>query len=481
MGGPLQVNCRLSHDCKPGETRSGGRLTASVDHRSMASDQHLPVRPAREPARHDATRIVALRHAQRGRPRPEPANRLLRILAGAVVVIGVGAGFLVFMAIVSLSAAIGVLSVDLPDPSRLESLTFAQPTVVYDRTGTVELGRFQREERRVVAFDEVPRLVLDATTTAEDRTFWNNSGFDVPAIISAAAEGASGDPRTRRVDDHPAARPRPAAAGLGHQPGSDRYLRKAKELIQAMRLSETFPGEVGKERIITAYLNEIFYGHGAYGIAAAASIYFGVHDLAKLTPAQAALLAGLPKSPIDPRSVPRRQARQERPAGRADSDAPSVVRRDWILHGLADGGARWTSLTPSELRRPSTSRSSSPATSPTRSRRRISRGRSAASSSRSSATPKRSRPAATRSSRRSTGGPSRWPRSGWPPARSPRTCRSRAGDGLLKSLKIAEGRPRLGPRPARQGPPRRRPGRARLQDRRRPRLRRQRRLRPRLA
>ena len=84
--------------------------------------------------------------------------------------------------------------------------------------------------------------------------------------------------------------------------GADRYMRKAKELIQAMRVSETFPGEEGKDRIITAYLNEIFYGHGAYGIAAAALIYFGVSDLAELTPAQAALLAGLPKSPstLDP-------------------------------------------------------------------------------------------------------------------------------------------------------------------------------------
>ena len=47
-------------------------------------------------------------------------------------------------------------------------------------------------------------------------------------------------------------------------------MRKAKELIQSMRLSDAFPGEAGKDQIITAYLNEIFYGHGAYGIAAAA-------------------------------------------------------------------------------------------------------------------------------------------------------------------------------------------------------------------
>ena len=53
-------------------------------------------------------------------------------------------------------------------------------------------------------------------------------------------------------------------------PGADVYMRKAKELIQAARLTQAFPGEAGKQQIITAYLNEIFYGHEAYGIAAAA-------------------------------------------------------------------------------------------------------------------------------------------------------------------------------------------------------------------
>ena len=69
-----------------------------------------------------------------------------------------------------------------------------------------------------------------------------------------------------------------------------------------MHVTEAFPGEPGKEQIITAYLNEIFYGHGAYGVAAAAQAYFGVSDLAKLTPARRHSSAGLPKSPttLDP-------------------------------------------------------------------------------------------------------------------------------------------------------------------------------------
>jgi membrane peptidoglycan carboxypeptidase len=115
-----------------------------------------------------------------------------------------------------------------------------------------------------------------------------------------------------------------------------------------MRLSDAFPGERGKEQVVTAYLNEIFYGHGAYGIAAAASIYFGVSDLADLTPAQAALLAGLPKSPstLDPFrfAVADKDGRLVVPPGSAP-----IVRRDWILQGLA-AGARWTTLSPAALR-----------------------------------------------------------------------------------------------------------------------------------
>ena len=239
-------------------------------------------------------------------------------------------------------SAFGVMSAGLPDPKALGDLGFAQATVLYDRTGKVELGRFEDQKRRVVAFDDVPRLVLDATTAAEDRSFWDNAGVDVPALISAVAENASGTSergastitqqlvRARLLPDDVTA------------PGSDRYVRKVKEIIQSLRLSDTFPGEAGKERIVTAYLNEIFYGHGAYGIAAAADIYFGVQDLAKLTPAQAALLAALPKSPttLDPYRFAEPDAK-----GRlvVTPGSPPIQRRDWVLDGLATSG-RWTQL-----------------------------------------------------------------------------------------------------------------------------------------
>ncbi len=212
-----------------------------------------------------------------------------------------------------------------------------------------------------------------------------------------------------------------------------------------MRLSETFPGEEGKERIITAYLNEIFYGHGAYGVAAAAQIYFGVSDLAELTPAQAALLAGAAQVALDPRSVPLRRVKDdEGPAGRAGR----TLRRSSAATGSSTGsaeGARWTKLTQTELaaalrragrprRRPGADLQGGPfhLAGPPPARRR------------SSATPRRSRPAATGSSRRSTWKAQdlaeKWLTAG---AIVPNVSR-KTGDALLKSLKIPQGRPRRG-------------------------------------
>ena len=74
----------------------------------------------------------------------------------------------------------------LPDPTDLSTLEFAQPTIVYDRTGTTLLARFECENRESVSFDDLPRHVVNATIAAEDRTFWTNDGIDYQAVARAA-------------------------------------------------------------------------------------------------------------------------------------------------------------------------------------------------------------------------------------------------------------------------------------------------------
>ncbi|MDQ2964589.1 MAG: penicillin-binding protein, partial [Chloroflexota bacterium] len=316
------------------DTRRQGRYRTAASARTRAVSAHSPAQgrlpyPVRRHRQGGGSRVLAI---------------LLTLLLMAILVVGGAVGLFSVAAI----AAVGALSTDLPDPSALRSLTFSQPTILYDRTGEVELARFQREQRRVVAFDEVPRLVLDATTSAEDRTFWENDGFDAAAILSAMAENARGESErgaSTITQQLVRARLLPVAYT---GPGADRYMRKAKEIIQSARLTEAFPGEAGKQQIMTAYLNEIFYGHDAYGIAAAARIYFGLTDLTKLTPAQAALLAALPKSPTT--LDPYRFAKPDEDGQLiVPSSAAPVVRRDWILRNLSS--SRSTRLSESQLKR----------------------------------------------------------------------------------------------------------------------------------
>ena len=280
--------------------------------------------------------------ARSSRGRGSLALPILGVLAASTV------GVVALAALVGVSS-LGVMSAGLPEPTKLDTLGFVQPTIVYDRAGKVELGRFEDQRRRVLAYDSIPKTVLDATTSAEDRTFWDNAGVDIPALLSAAAENASGtSDRGASTITQQLVRARLLPDDVV-QAGADRYVRKVKEILQSLRVSEAYPGEAGKQRVITAYLNEIFYGHGAYGVAAAAEIYFGVRDLSKLTIGQAALLAGLPKAPttLDPYRYAKRDKK-----GRlvVAAGSPPIARRDWVLAGMA-ATARWSRLDAAALQK----------------------------------------------------------------------------------------------------------------------------------
>jgi penicillin-binding protein 1A len=207
-------------------------------------------------------------------------------------------GTLVLLGIVGASAAVagyGYYSQGLEDPKKLlDSIDFAEETVVYDRTGKIELARFGQVKRSVMTFDQIPPWLIDATTSIEDKTFWENAGFDPVGIVSAAVDSLRGNVRGASTITQQLVRARllPPSAFAGTN-----YERKIKEIIQSIRLTQEYPGVDGKKRIIEAYLNQNFYGNRSYGIAAAAKGYFGIDDLSKLTLAQAAILAAIPQSP----------------------------------------------------------------------------------------------------------------------------------------------------------------------------------------
>jgi len=194
-------------------------------------------------------------------------------------------------------AAVGAYQYEaegLPDPAAaLDAITFSSQTVVYDRTGNVELAKLGSDRRSVVAFKDIPIALIDATTSVENKTFWEDPGFDIGGFISATIDTLNGNDRGGSTITQQLVRARllPADVMAG-----DKYTRKAKEIIQSIRLTQAYPGTAGKQIIMQDYLNQNFYGNRSYGVAAAATSYWN-KDLNQLDLAQLALLAGIPQSP----------------------------------------------------------------------------------------------------------------------------------------------------------------------------------------
>ncbi len=263
------------------------------------------------------------------------------VLFGVLVIGGlVGAGVTL--------ATYASISQGLPPPTALEKIELPEQSVIYDRTGKVELARFGEFNRDVVKFNEIPPVLVDATTAVEDGSFWDNAGFDTIGIVAAGLDSLRGAPRGASTITQQLVRQR-----LLTQNGSAQTdlsaTRKLREIIQSIRVTEAYPGVEGKQRIMAAYLNQNYYGNESYGVAAAAKSYFGV-QLKDLTLAQAAILAALPKSPstydlvqnatiecLDPGADTSTAETCDKSQLVVPSDAPIVLRRNQVLDLMEKG------------------------------------------------------------------------------------------------------------------------------------------------
>jgi membrane peptidoglycan carboxypeptidase len=224
---------------------------------------------------------------------PEPRRSTAGWLAVIVFSFLAGIGIIGAFAVVAVYAS---LSSNLPDPvAGLTDLRLPGETVLLDRTGKTELARFGEFKREVVTFSEIPPLMLDATTAIEDKTFWENAGFDPLAIFAAGLDSIRGSSRGASTITQQLVRARLLDPDLVQDPNRT-VERKLKEILQSIRLTQAFQGEEGKKQIITAYLNLNYYGNQTYGVKAAARGYFG-KELKDLTPGEAAIIAALPQSP----------------------------------------------------------------------------------------------------------------------------------------------------------------------------------------
>jgi penicillin-binding protein 1A len=200
------------------------------------------------------------------------------------------AGSLVFL--VAVAAVAGLLyhfSRDLPDYSQLQDYEPPVMTRVHAADGEL-LAEYAKERRLYLPIQAVPKLVINAFISAEDKNFYEHSGLDFNRIAHAGLLYMQNLGTNRR----------PQGASTITQQVAKNFLltnqlsfaRKIKEALLALKIERAYT----KDKILELYLNEIYLGFGAYGVAAAALLYFdkSVHEL---TLAEAAYLAALPKAP----------------------------------------------------------------------------------------------------------------------------------------------------------------------------------------
>ena len=185
---------------------------------------------------------------------------------------------------------------DLPSPGQLQDRRVSQSTKIFDRTGKVLLYEVSGEEKRtVVAFDQIPEFVKQATLAAEDKNFYSHPAFDWKSMARAVLKNLSrgrflflncdggcqgGSTITQQLAKN---------AFFGPE---QTITRKIREIVVAIQLEERY----SKDEILALYLNQIPYGGNAYGIEAASRTYFEKH-VDELTLGEAAALAALPKAP----------------------------------------------------------------------------------------------------------------------------------------------------------------------------------------
>ena len=175
---------------------------------------------------------------------------------------------------------------DLPSPRTLLTREQEVSTKIYDRNGILLYKIYKDKNRTIVNLSEVPLHVRLATLAAEDAEFYNHAGFSVRGILRAIIKNlqkrelSGGSTITQQLVKNALLSPEKTIT------------RKVREIILSMGVELTFT----KDEILEMYLNEVSYGGTAYGIEEASQVYFG-KNVGELTVSEAALLAGLPKSP----------------------------------------------------------------------------------------------------------------------------------------------------------------------------------------
>src|ERR1700746_2756133 len=215
------------------------------------------------------------------------------------------AGTVLFL--VGVAAVAGLIwhfSKDLPDYSQLQDYEPPVMTRVHASDGAL-LGEYSKERRLYLPIQAVPKLVINAFLAAEDKNFYEHGGIDFSGMARAAVLYAENYGSNKRPQGASTITQQVAKNFLLNNELS--FSRKIKEALLAKKIERAYT----KDKILELYLNEIYLGFSAYGVAAAALLYFdkSVHEL---TLVEAAYLAALPKAPTTLHPFRQRERATER-------------------------------------------------------------------------------------------------------------------------------------------------------------------------
>jgi penicillin-binding protein 1A len=180
-----------------------------------------------------------------------------------------------------------VLSFGLPTVESLKDYKPSPGTLILAEDGRV-LGQVKIEKGIYVPLERIPKFMVNALLATEDPRFYQHKGIDYRGIMRAALK----DIISVRLKQGGSTITQQLTKVVFLSP-ERKFTRKIKEIILARRLEK----ELSKDEILELYLNKIYFGHGAYGVQMAAKTYFGKNAW-EINQAEAALLAGLPKSPM---------------------------------------------------------------------------------------------------------------------------------------------------------------------------------------
>ncbi len=193
---------------------------------------------------------------------------------------------LFFIGVLSIAAVYFMLAPNLPDAEELRKVKLQIPMRVFSSEGLL-IAEFGEKRRIPAEYESIPPQLIDAFLAAEDDRFFEHPGVDYQGIIRAAYSLAVTGEKTQGGSTITM-----QVARNFFLSREKTYLRKLNEIILALEIEQT----LSKEEILALYLNKIYLGSRAYGVGAAAEVYYG-KTLNQMTLAEMAMIAGLPKAP----------------------------------------------------------------------------------------------------------------------------------------------------------------------------------------